>query len=101
VDPKEKVGDLSVSQQQVVEIVKALSMNCKVIIFDEPTASLTEQETERLFSIIANLKARGLCVLYISHRCPKSSASATRCRSCATGAWLRTVPSPRSTRPRS
>jgi ribose transport system ATP-binding protein len=68
VNPLARVGDLSVSQQQVVEIVKALSMNCKVIIFDEPTASLTEQETERLFSIIANLKARGLCVLYISHR---------------------------------
>ncbi len=68
VSPQARVGDLSVSQQQVVEIVKALSMNCKVIIFDEPTASLTEQETERLFAIIAALKARGLCVLYISHR---------------------------------
>jgi ribose transport system ATP-binding protein len=67
-NPQARVADLSVSQQQVVEIVKALSMNCKVIIFDEPTASLTEQETERLFSIIGNLKERGLCVIYISHR---------------------------------
>ncbi|HET9597925.1 MAG TPA: sugar ABC transporter ATP-binding protein [Anaeromyxobacteraceae bacterium] len=68
VDPRSKVGDLSVSQQQVVEIVKALSMRCKVIIFDEPTASLNEQEAARLFEIVTQLRARGLCVLYISHR---------------------------------
>jgi ribose transport system ATP-binding protein len=68
VDPRTPVGELGVSQQQVVEIVKALSMNCKVLIFDEPTASLNEQEAERLFEIVTSLKARGLCVLYISHR---------------------------------
>jgi len=67
-DPRTRVGELSVSQQQVVEIVKALSMHCKVIIFDEPTASLNEQEAERLFQIVTSLRARGLCVLYISHR---------------------------------
>ncbi len=68
VDPRARTGDLSVSQQQVVEIVKALSMNCKVMIFDEPTASLNEQEAERLFAIIATLREQGLCILYISHR---------------------------------
>jgi ribose transport system ATP-binding protein len=51
-----------------VEIVKALSMNCKVIIFDEPTAALTEPEAERLFRIVEALRARGLAIIYISHR---------------------------------
>ncbi len=68
VDPRAAVGELSVSQQQVVEIVKALTMNCKVIIFDEPTAALTEPEAERLFRIIEALRARGLAIIYISHR---------------------------------
>ncbi len=67
-NPRQKVAALSVSQQQVVEIVKALSVNCKLIIFDEPTAALTESETEALFRIIVTLKAKGLAILYISHR---------------------------------
>ncbi|HUX13988.1 MAG TPA: sugar ABC transporter ATP-binding protein [Spirochaetia bacterium] len=68
VNPRQKVSELSVSQQQVVEIVKAISKNCRVLIFDEPTAALTQTETETLFRIIETLKAKGLCVIYISHR---------------------------------
>jgi ribose transport system ATP-binding protein len=68
IDPRQRIADLSVSQQQVVEIVKAISSNCRVIIFDEPTAALTESETEALFRIIATLRARGLGIIYISHR---------------------------------
>jgi len=68
IDPRQLVAALSVSQQQVVEIVKALSVNCRVIIFDEPTAALTESETEALFRIIVRLKERGIAVIYISHR---------------------------------
>ncbi len=68
IDPRQKVRELGVSQQQVIEIVKALSVNCKVIIFDEPTAALTESETEVLFRIIGTLKAKGIGILYISHR---------------------------------
>ena len=68
IDPRQLVEALSVSQQQVVEIVKALSVNCRVIIFDEPTAALTESETEALFRIIAHLKEKGMAVIYISHR---------------------------------
>jgi len=68
IDPRRIVGALSVSQQQVVEIVKALSVNCRVIIFDEPTAALTESETEALFRIVARLKEKGIAVIYISHR---------------------------------
>ncbi|HTP59438.1 MAG TPA: sugar ABC transporter ATP-binding protein, partial [Spirochaetia bacterium] len=68
INPRQLVGTLSVSQQQVVEIVKALSVHCRVIIFDEPTAALTESETEALFRIIGTLKERGIAVIYISHR---------------------------------
>jgi ribose transport system ATP-binding protein len=68
IDPRQKVRDLAISQQQVIEIIKALSVNCKVIIFDEPTAALTESETEVLFKIIGTLKKRGIGILYISHR---------------------------------
>jgi ribose transport system ATP-binding protein len=68
IDPRQKVRELSISQQQVVEIVKALSVNCKVMIFDEPTAALTESETEILFRIIGTLKGKGIGILYISHR---------------------------------
>jgi ribose transport system ATP-binding protein len=68
IDPRKKVSELSLSQQQVVEIVKALSLNCRIIIFDEPTAALTVSETEALFRIVAVLKEKGLGILYISHR---------------------------------
>ena len=68
INPRQKVSALSVSQQQVVEIVKAISANCRVIIFDEPTAALSESETEVLFRIIGTLKAKGLGIIYISHR---------------------------------
>jgi ribose transport system ATP-binding protein len=64
----QKVSRLNISEQQVVEIAKALSLDCHIIIFDEPTASLTEMETETLFSIIGDLKAKGISILYISHR---------------------------------
>lgn len=62
------VGNLNVAQQQIVEIVKALSINVKMIIFDEPTASLTEAEIAELFKIINELKKSNIAVLYISHR---------------------------------
>ena len=68
IDPREKMGNLSVSEQQVVEIAKALSANARIIIFDEPTSSLTEDEVKRLFEIIAKLRANGIGILYISHR---------------------------------
>lgn len=68
IDPYIPVGRLTISQQQILEIAKALSLNCKVLILDEPTAALTEKETVSLFKIIRELKAKGLGILYISHR---------------------------------
>ena len=67
-DPKQKVGELSVSQMQSVEIAKAVSANCRVLILDEPTSSLTSNEVEALFRIIEDLKAENVAVVYISHK---------------------------------
>lgn len=67
-DPRELVGNLSVGKQQLVEIAKALSLNAKVIIMDEPTGALTVSETEKLFSVIRELKEQGHSIVYISHR---------------------------------
>ena len=67
-DPKQKVGELSVSQMQSVEIAKAVSANCRVLILDEPTSSLTSNEVEALFRIIEDLKAENVAIVYISHK---------------------------------
>ncbi len=67
-DPRAKVETLSVANQQLVEIARALSRDASVIVMDEPTSALTVKESESLFSIIANLKAKGVTILYISHR---------------------------------
>ena len=67
-DPKEKVGNLSVSQMQSVEIAKAVSANCRVLILDEPTSSLTQNEVDALFRIIEDLKSEGVAIVYISHK---------------------------------
>ena len=68
VDPKAIMSTLPVSQRQMVEIAKAVSYNAKVIVFDEPTSSLTEAEVEHLFRIINMLKERGCGIIYISHK---------------------------------
>ncbi len=67
-DPTARLGDLSVSQMQSVEIAKAVSCNAKIVILDEPTSSLTDKEVEALFAIIADLKEKGCSIIYISHR---------------------------------
>ncbi len=68
VDPAAQMSTLSVSTRQMVEIAKAVSYGAKVIVLDEPTSSLTDEETERLFRIIAMLKERGCGIIYISHK---------------------------------
>jgi len=68
IDPDEVVGNLSVSKQQMVEIAKALSTDCKVLIMDEPTSALTSKEIDDLFKIIKKLKAEGRGIIYISHK---------------------------------
>jgi ribose transport system ATP-binding protein len=68
IDPDARVKTLSVPQQQMVEVAKALSMAARIVIFDEPTDTLAEKETEALFRMIRLLKARGMGIIYISHR---------------------------------
>ncbi len=62
------VSELSVAQQQMVEIAKALSLNAKILVMDEPSATLTDKELDKLFSIIQELKSSGVTIIYISHR---------------------------------
>ena len=68
IDPSALVSTLSVAQQQMVEIAKALSSDCKVLIFDEPTSSLNEEEAKGLFEIINRLASQGIGIFYISHK---------------------------------
>lgn len=66
--PGQQVSTLSLGERQMVEIARALTTNAKIIVMDEPTTSLTTRETDRLFEIIASLKAQGIAIIYISHR---------------------------------
>jgi ribose transport system ATP-binding protein len=68
IDVKEKVTRLALPEKQMVEIAKALAVDCKVLIMDEPTTSLTSEETNRLFDVINSLKKHGVSIIYISHR---------------------------------
>ena len=68
INPAEKVGNLTVGRQQMVEIAKAISRDCKLLILDEPTAALTQPEVEELFKIMEDLRTRGIGMIYISHR---------------------------------
>lgn len=66
--PNVNLGELSISEKQMVEIAKAVSFNAKVIVMDEPTSSLTEEEVKKLFSIIRRLKKEGKAIVFISHK---------------------------------
>ena len=68
IDPKQVVGELPVSKQQMVEIAKALSVNARILIMDEPTSALTAKEIDDLFRIIKDLRSKGCGIVYISHR---------------------------------
>ena len=67
-DPEEEAGNLSVGQQQMIEIARAVATNSEVLIMDEPTAALTDREIEVLFKVIDNLREQGVGIVYISHR---------------------------------
>ena len=67
-DPNTIIGDLTVSEKQIVEIAKAISKEAKILVMDEPTAALSEEETQSLFKIIKTLKSKGVSIIYISHR---------------------------------
>jgi len=78
IDPDREAGTLTMPEQQLVEIAKALGANVRVLILDEPTASLTERETDRLFEIVRRLRTSGAGIVYISHRLEELSRIADR-----------------------
>src|SRR5437868_2114820 len=68
IDPEAQAGDLTMPRQQLVEIARALGADAKVLILDEPTASLSEEDTQNLFRVIRQLRGHGVGMVYISHR---------------------------------
>ncbi|MDF2635975.1 MAG: Monosaccharide-transporting ATPase [Pelosinus sp.] len=91
IDPDTLVKDLSVAQQQMVEIARVLSMNSEVIVMDEPTAALTEREVKELFRVINQLKKRGVGIVYISHRLEELKHIADRVTVMRDGHYIKTV----------
>ena len=91
INPGRKVSQLSVAEQQMVEIVKAISFDATIMIMDEPTSALTESETEELFKVIFKLKAQGVGIIYISHRLEELSHIADRVTVLRDGKFIDTV----------
>ena len=92
IDLDRPVSQLSRGEQQLVEIAKAMRSDLRVLILDEPTASLTNRETETLFGLIARLKARGVGIIYISHRIHEFERIANRITVLRDGRNLGVVP---------
>lgn len=78
IDPDARCRDLSIAQQQLVEIAKALAIRARILVMDEPSAALTVHEVERLFAIIRDLKQQGIGIIYISHRLEEIFAACDR-----------------------
>jgi len=91
VSPTKLVKDLSVAQMQLVEIAKAIMSKVQILVFDEPTATLTEREIEKLFQIINELKASGVGIIYISHRMKELKQIGDRCTILRDGNYIDTV----------
>ena len=91
-DPRTLVSELSVAKQQMVEIAKALSFESKVLIMDEPTAALNNQEVADLFTIIRQLKEEGVAIVYISHKMDELKQIADRVTVMRDGQYIATVP---------
>ena len=68
VDPDRKVSELTVAEQQIVEIIKALSLNARLLILDEPTAALSQQEVDKLFHLVRHLHAQGTAIIFVTHK---------------------------------
>lgn len=99
VDPETPCRRLSVAQQQAVEIAKALSLDARIIVMDEPSATLTPQEVEKLFAIIRDLKRQGIGVIYVSHRLEEIFTIADRVQVLRDGQYVDALPTSQVTRP--
>jgi D-xylose transport system ATP-binding protein len=98
IDPRVQVGSLGIGRQQLVEIAKALSQNARILVLDEPTAALTESEVETLFDILRKLTARGVGIIYISHKLDEVFAMADRITVLRDGKTVGTKPASEFTR---
>ncbi len=92
VDAKDLVEGLSIAQQQMVEVAKALSLNADIIAMDEPTSSLTDRETDVLFRVMGDLRDQGVALIFISHRLDEVFAITDRVTVLRDGQWIATLP---------
>lgn len=90
-DPKVKVGTLTVAKQQMIEIAKALSFDSSILIMDEPSAALTDSEIEELFKIIRDLQSKGVAIVYISHRMEELKKITNKITIMRDGCYINTV----------
>ena len=91
IDPSARLGSLTVGKQQMVEIAKAVSRDCKLLVLDEPTAALTLPEVEELFKIMNEMKAKGIGMIYISHRMDEITRISDRVTVMRDGEYVGTV----------
>ena len=96
-DPRKRVSALSVAQQQMVEIAKALSFNASILIMDEPTAALTDKEIDELFRITRQLRGEGVGIVHISHRLQELKQISDRVTVMRDGRVIDTIPTPEAT----
>ena len=91
INPSTKLGDLTVGKQQMVEIAKAVSRECRLLVLDEPTAALTLPEVEELFKIMNDLRDKGIGMIYISHRMDEINRISDRVTVMRDGEYVGTV----------
>lgn len=89
-DPKKQMVSLTVAQQQMVEIAKAVSYNAKLVIMDEPTSAITQSEIERLFDVIRDLKSRGISIIYTTHKMEETYKIVDEITVLRDGKWIET-----------
>src|SRR5256885_10544446 len=100
IDPLSPVRNLGIGQQQLVEIAKALSQNARIVVLDEPTAALTDAEVETLFGILNDLRARGVAMIYISHKLDEVFHISDRITVLRDGKTIDTTPTSETDEPR-
>lgn len=98
VDPSEKLKNLRIGEQQLVEIAKALSLNSKIIVMDEPTSAISEKEAEKLFQIIRQMQKEGKGIIYITHRMEEIFKIADRLTVMRDGTYIGTVKASETTK---
>ncbi|MBR5515151.1 MAG: sugar ABC transporter ATP-binding protein [Clostridia bacterium] len=98
IDPTVMLGELTVGKQQMVEIAKAISRECRLLVLDEPTAALTEPEVEELFKIMGELREKGIGMIYISHRMDEITRISDRVTVMRDGEYVGTVDTDKTTK---